>query len=186
MLGEPFDQSTVRVGVETRQREGHWDSPKAETNPFKLNGAQRMKTRLYAIIAALIPLTAAAAVIQGSPDVQQILGAAGYTDVREIEFSDGLWEAEARGSDARWHELHIDPANGQIFSAKDSSLSLAQIAATLEKAGYREVHDLDREDGIWEADATDASGQRVELRLAGIDGRVLHSEIDHTGMDHDD
>lgn len=138
-----------------------------------------MKTKLYALIAAILPLTVAAAVIQGSPDVQQSLTAAGYTEVREIEFSDGLWEAEARGTNGRWQELHIDPATGQIFSAKDPALSLAEIAASLERAGYRDVRDLDREGGIWEAEATDAGGQRVDLRLAGSDGRLLHSETEH-------
>lgn len=138
-----------------------------------------MKTKLYALIAAILPLTVAAAVIQGSPDVQHTVTAAGYTDVREIEFSDGLWEAEARSADSRWQELHIDPATGQIFSAKDPSLSVAEIATSLERAGYRDVGDLDREGGIWEAEATDATGQRVDLRLAGKDGRILHSETEH-------
>lgn len=138
-----------------------------------------MKTKHYALFAMLVPLTIAAAAIQGGPDVQNSLTAAGYAEVREIEFSDGLWEAQARGEHGRWQELHIDPATGQIFSAKDPALSLAEIAASLERAGYRDIRDLDREGGIWEAEATDANGQRVDLRLAGRDGRVLHSEAEY-------
>ena len=145
-----------------------------------------MKASLYAIIATIIPLSAAAAVVQGSQDIQQLLNAAGYADVREIEFSDGLWEAEARTANARWQEVYIEPSSGAILRPTDSSLPLAEIAARLEAAGYRQIHDLERDGGIWEAEATNASGERVELRLASTDGRILHSEVDHNEMGQDD
>lgn len=112
------------------------------------------------------------------------LNAAGYTQVRDFEFSEGLWEAEVRSANTRWQELYIEPKIGEIFRNSDSSLTLIEIAARLESAGYRDVRDLGREGGIWEAEAIDSSGQRVELRLAGTDGRVLHSEIDHNASDH--
>ncbi len=145
-----------------------------------------MKTSLFVIIATLIPLSISAAVVQGSQDIEKLLNAAGYADVREIEFSDGLWEADARTANARWQEVYIEPSSGAILRPTDSSLTLTEIAARLEAAGYRQVHDLERDGGIWEAEATNASGERVELRLASTDGRILHSEVDHNQMGHDD
>lgn len=147
-----------------------------------------MKTTLIAAALALVltPLGASAAALSGSDGVRDTLELAGYTDIREIEFSSGLWEANVRAGDGRWQEVYIDPANGEIFSAGSGAdpLGAAAIASGLEAAGYRQIRDLDREGGIWEAEAIDPQGQPVDLRLAGTDGRILHSEVDVD--DHDD
>ena len=39
----------------------------------------------------------------GPADITRILNAAGYTEIRDVEFDDGVWEADVRGSDGRWH-----------------------------------------------------------------------------------
>lgn len=147
-----------------------------------------MKTTplVAALVLGLAPLGASAAALCGSDGVRDTLELAGYADVREIEFSSGLWEADVRTGDGRWQDVHIDPASGEIFSENSgaSLLGAAAIASGLEAAGYRQIRDLDREGGIWEAEAIDPQGQTVELRLAGTDGRILHSEVEVD--DHDD
>ena len=128
---------------------------------------------------ALIPLLAALA--GGSPaDVVATLNAAGYAEVREVEFEDGLWEAEVRRANGLWGEVAIDPANGEVFDAQSPRplIELPAVVAAIENAGYRQIHDIDREGALWDADAYDRDGQRVELRISGYDGRIVTVQPD--------
>jgi hypothetical protein len=142
-----------------------------------------MKKTIFAIPFLPAALLAAAAGAQSGSgdDIRARLEAAGYTEVREIEFDSGLWEAEVRRADGRRGEVALDPASGEIFDSADgrASLDAAAIAAALESAGYTAITDLDRDGALWDAEAVDAAGQRVELRASGHDGRVLHVEAEH-------
>lgn len=51
-------------------------------------------------------------------------------------------------------------------------LSLAEILARLEKAGYRNIEKIEREHGNYEARATDTNGQRVKLYINPRTGEV--------------
>lgn len=134
---------------------------------------------------SLIPLALiAGAAFAQSPGIDEVrtrLQSAGYAEVRDIEFDSGLWEAEVKRADGRWGEIAFDAASGEIFDAKDGRtlLDVHGITAALEAAGYTGISDLDRDGAIWEAEARAADGQRVELRLSGYDGRVLHSDVDY-------
>ncbi len=122
---------------------------------------------------------AAQAVTPGaSADVAAQLARAGYSEIREIEYDDGLWEAEVRRANSRWGEVHVDPISGEVFDAQAprAQLDAAALIAALEAQGYTAINDLDREGATWGAEAMGADGQRVELRASGYDGRVLHSE----------
>lgn len=132
------------------------------------------------ILASCIPFAAHASDLRTVGDVGAELAAAGYAEAREIEFDDGLWEAEVRGDNGRWSEIHVDPASGEILDSRAATalLKAADIRVALEAVGYREIEDLDRDGATWEVDAVDARGQRVELRVAATDGRVLHSDVD--------
>lgn len=137
------------------------------------------------IILALIPAAffASAALAQsGSPqDVQTRLQEAGYSEIRDIEFDSGLWEAEVRRTDGRWGEVAFDPASGEVFDAKAGRTLIDSQGVTdaLHAAGYTDISELDRDGALWEVEARDAGGQRVELRMSGYDGRVLHSDPDY-------
>lgn len=127
-------------------------------------------------------LAAAGAAQTLSPQsIADTLRAAGYAEVREIEFEDGLWEAEVRRGNGYWGDVVVDPESGEIFDSLSTRplLSPEQAISKLEGAGYRDIHELERDGALWEADAVDASGQRVELRISGHDGRILHVQPDH-------
>jgi uncharacterized membrane protein YkoI len=138
--------------------------------------------RTIAIALPLVFVGAAfAADPVGGPDqVRDLLQKAGYSDIRDIEFDHGLWEAEARQGADRRHDIAIDPATGEIFDAKARAVVLdgAAVRAALTQAGYQNLRDLDRDGAIWEADATAPDGTAVEVRVSGYDGRVLHREAD--------
>lgn len=61
-----------------------------------------------------------------------------------------------------------------------------EVIRTLESAGYTDVHDLERDDGIYEAEATNASGQRVDLDIDPATANVLREEPDNDDDDDND
>lgn len=143
-----------------------------------------MKALLLISGATLAFAGAAAAQAISSPDSQQALDtlrSAGYGEVRELEFDDGLWEAEVQRENGHWGEVAVDPATGEIFDARSPRrlIAIGEVLAALESAGYRDVHDVDRDGALWEADAIGADGQPLELRISGYDGRILDARPDH-------
>jgi hypothetical protein len=138
------------------------------------------KIALLLLPAALFA-TGAFAQVGGAADVTSKLQAAGYAEVRDVEFDGGVWEAEVKRADGRWGEVAMDAASGEIFDAKAGKpmLDARGVAEALEAAGYTQITDLDRDGGLWEAEALDKDGTRVELRLAGNDGRVLSSDVEY-------
>lgn len=130
---------------------------------------------------ALVAATAFAQQIGGVADVEAKLRAAGYTEIKDIEFDSGLWEADVRRDDGRWADIAVDPATGEVFDSRDGRtvLDVRGVTDALASAGYTEVSDLDRDGALWDAEARDAQGQRVELRISGIDGRILHTDVEH-------
>jgi hypothetical protein len=134
-----------------------------------------------ALVLAGLSGTAFAAVAAGPTEITDTLRAAGYAEVRELEYDDGLWEAEVRRANGLWGEVAIDPATGEVFDAASPRplIELPQVLAALERAGYQQVHDVGRDGALWDADAYDAQGQRVELRISGYDGRILTVRADN-------
>ena len=55
---------------------------------------------------------------------------------------------------------------------------LAQARAALEAKGYRDVHDLEVDDGRFEVDAVNAQGERVDLELDLETFAVLYEDRD--------
>jgi len=52
------------------------------------------------------------------------------------------------------------------------------VRARLSSAGYTNVHDVDYEDGIWNAEADDPAGKDVELKIDPATGEVIGKEKD--------
>jgi hypothetical protein len=151
-----------------------------------------MKLRTLSLISLSIAALAAgglAAAADAAGDrnaAEQRLLAAGYQDVRELEFEQGVWEAEVRRADGRYAEVAVDAASGEVFDARDGRplLDAARIREALSAQGYRDLRDLDRDGALWDVDATDRDGARVELRVSAFDARVLSAALDDEG--HDD
>ncbi len=132
-----------------------------------------------------IALLAAAATVAGTglaqaqdaltaPQVRAQLEAQGYTKVHDIKFDDGMWEADATSANGKRVDVRLDPATGTIYPETSvSQLSEADIRAQLSTAGYTNVKDVKFDDGLWKAEATDANGQKLELRLDPTNGKVI-------------
>jgi uncharacterized membrane protein YkoI len=64
----------------------------------------------------------------------------------------------------------------QPEAARD--LAISEVIQKLEALGYTSIHDVEKDDGVWEVDATSPKGERVELELDPKDGRILRERPD--------
>jgi hypothetical protein len=112
------------------------------------------------------------------PQVQAKLTEQGYTKVHDLEFKNGMWEAQARSANGKSVDLRIDPKSGQVYpdSNKVSRMSEKDVRASLAAQGYTHVHDVDFDDGMWKAKAENPSGNDVKLKLDPQTGKVVGVE----------
>lgn len=114
-----------------------------------------------------------------APEVRAALEAKGYTHINDVEFDDGMWEADARSADGQRVDLRVDPATGEVYPEdRVSRLGEADVRARLAAAGYGNVHDVEFDDGVWTAEAEDAQGRDVKLTLDPDSGDVVGEERD--------
>lgn len=129
--------------------------------------------------AAAQPPTGAAADAMTAPQVRAALEAQGYTSVNDVEFDDGLWKADARSADGKRVEVRIDPATGKLYPDNAvATLGEADVRAKLTAAGYLKIHDVEFDDGLWKAEAEDASGRDLKLALDPETGEVIGKDRD--------
>lgn len=125
----------------------------------------------------------------GAAQVAAHVQALGYAQVEDLEFEDGFWEAEVRQHPrAPKQELLLHPitlevvqqtgAQHDAHAPSQPGLTAAQIVAQLQAAGYSRITDVEFDDGLWEAEATNARRQRVELKLHPQTGAVLREKLD--------
>lgn len=74
--------------------------------------------------------------------------------------------------------LLAGPALAQPDAAAGTSLTAEQVTAKLQAAGYTNVHDVEYDDGQWEADAVSADGRSVDLEIDPRTGAVTHESAD--------
>ena len=139
-----------------------------------------MKSIILSLTIAAVASGAYAQTHMSSADISARLSAAGYTEIKELEFEDGVWEAEAIRADGSRAEVAID-GNGNVLDIASGQPLLTRdaVIAMIQSAGYHNVHDLDRDGAIWDADAIDQQGQRMELRVNAFDGSVLNAQVDN-------
>jgi uncharacterized membrane protein YkoI len=137
---------------------------------------------------AAMTLALACATVTGAALAQEALTEAqirarlteqGYTKVNDVKFSDGVWKADARSADGNRMEVRLDPTTGKVYpNTGVANMSEADVRAALAAQGYTNVHDVDFEDGIWNAEADDAAGKDVEIKIDPANGKVIGKEKD--------
>ena len=111
--------------------------------------------------------------------VRAHLESQGYTDIKDVKFEDGMWEADATSADGKKVDVKLDPRNGTVYPDKAvSQLGEADIRAQLSSAGYTGVSDVKLDDGMWKAKGRTAGGEKVEVRLDPATGAVVAQEKD--------
>jgi uncharacterized membrane protein YkoI len=59
-----------------------------------------------------------------------------------------------------------------------TEIGIKEVIAKLEAMGYKNIHDIEKDDGRWEVDATTADGRRVELDIDPRDGSIIRERPD--------
>jgi uncharacterized membrane protein YkoI len=109
--------------------------------------------------------------------VRETLIHQGYTHIDDVKFDDGLWHADAKSADGSDVNLRIDPKSGKVYPDKEvSHLSEDDVRAALATQGYTKVHDVDFDDGVWNAKAHDKNGHRVEVTVDPNTGHVIDKD----------
>ncbi|MDO4724010.1 MAG: PepSY domain-containing protein [Comamonadaceae bacterium] len=132
-------------------------------------------------------------------DVLQRLHSLGYQQVHDVEMDDGFWTADAINRHGVPVELTLHPVTLELLGevgdddrrgpgaapqaqppawGPQGVLPASEVIARLQRAGYRHIHDLDFDDGYWEAEAINPAGFRVDLRLDPRTGAVLREKYD--------
>ena len=47
--------------------------------------------------------------------VKTAIANAGYKEVKDLKFKDGVWRSEARGGNKQWVKLAVGPVNGKVY-----------------------------------------------------------------------
>jgi len=138
------------------------------------------------VLTALLSLSTVAFAQDAAPkaplteaQVRARLTEQGYTKVNDVKFEDGVWKADARSAEGERVDVRLDAKTGQVYPDQQvANLSEADVRARLSAEGYTNVHDVDFEDGIWNAEADDPAGKDVELKLDPATGKVIGKEKD--------
>jgi len=140
-----------------------------------------MKKTLTALALALACASGAAWAQEAltAPQVRAKLTEQGYTKINDLKFADGVWKADARSADGNRVDVRLDPKTGRVYPDEQiAKMSEADVRAALSAAGYTNIHDVDYEDGIWNAEGDDPAGKDVELKIDPNTGKVIGKEKD--------
>ncbi|MCC6847005.1 MAG: PepSY domain-containing protein [Deltaproteobacteria bacterium] len=74
--------------------------------------------------------------------------------------------------------LTLVTAPRAMDAGRSHILAPQEIVRQLEDAGYKNVHDVELDDGVYEADATSRAGVPVDLEIDPLTGRVLREDVD--------
>jgi peptidase YpeB-like protein len=144
-----------------------------------------MKSKITSLTFALalgtlsLGVTSVAAAQQAmtEPQVNSQLNEQGYTEVHDLKFEDGMWHAKAKSANGDHVNLRIDASTGTVYPDEQvSRLSKKDVRASLETQGYTHVHDVDFEDGMWNAKARNPAGAKVKLKIDANSGKVIATD----------
>jgi hypothetical protein len=134
-------------------------------------------------LALAVPFAASACPPAGEPwtdeAVRAHLTAAGYTNINDVEFKEGVWNADATSPAGALVEVKLDTTTGKILPDNGApTITKESVMAMLLAAGYTNLHDVEFEGGVWKAEGHDPAGKDVELKIDPNTGKIIGSEMD--------
>ncbi|MUV12912.1 PepSY domain-containing protein [Noviluteimonas gilva] len=139
----------------------------------------KRKTLFLLVLACATGTAFAQQAVLTEPQIRAKLEAEGYTKVNDVKFEDGVWKADAKSADGNHVDVRLDAKTGAVYPDEQvANLNQASVTAKLTAAGYTNVHDVDYEDGVWNAEADDPAGKDVEVKIDAKTGAVIGKEKD--------
>ena len=111
-------------------------------------------------------------------DVRALMANQGYSEINDVEFKEGVWTADGKSADGTHVEIKVDNTGKIIPDTNVATITQDQIIIKAQEAGYKNVHDVDFEGGVWKVEAETADGVDVELKMDPNDGHIMGSEAD--------
>lgn len=106
----------VRAALEaegyTRIDDVEFDDGMWKADATNANG-KRMDVRIHPRTGQVYPEDASSNL--GEADIRASLAAAGYTNVHDVKFDDGVWKADANAPQGGEVDLKMDPATGEVI-----------------------------------------------------------------------
>lgn len=102
----------------------------------------------------------------------------GYSHIDDLKFKHGMWRADARSGNGEHVDLRIDARTGKAYpdDQKLARLGKDDVRAALASAGYTHVHDVEFDDGLWQAKAENGAGKDVKLQIDPDTGKVIGTD----------
>jgi hypothetical protein len=111
--------------------------------------------------------------------IETSIANAGYKEVENLKFKDGVWRTKARGGNKQWVKLQVGPLTGRVYPADaPSKLNEDEVSAKLAGFSYQNVKHVKFDDGLWSADAKTPHGEDVALLADPADGSVVAKSRD--------
>lgn len=108
-------------------------------------------------------------------DVLQRLDQAGYNQIHNIEYKDGMYKVEAYGSQGQQVTFDVNAKNMAIPTIENkakSYLTMLQVAHNVQRAGYSHIAQIEFDDKYYEITAYDANNKPVKLEVNSVTGEI--------------
>lgn len=147
------------------------------------------KTLLSLSLAAAAAVSAlpSMALAMGAQDALNVIAQNHYVAAHDLQKQYGYWTAKAISNDGQRATVLVKDADGSFTAVRKSDIgttlpSVAQVAQALRAGGWTYVHDLELDDGFWQAEARQnlLQGEKVEFVLHPQTLEVL-SQVGRSG-----
>lgn len=151
------------------------------SHPYKENGENTMKKMLLTAVALVVALSTSFALSasENAPltivDILQRLDKAGYHQIHEIEYKNGVYEVETYTAQGQKAKLRINAQNPTIPAMEKNAkpyLNMLQVAEKVQAEGYTRIHKIEFEHEHYEVKAYDMEGDKVKLHVDPVSGKV--------------
>ncbi|MFV0476342.1 MAG: PepSY domain-containing protein [Parahaliea sp.] len=118
--------------------------------------------------------------VSNATEAMNTFVADGYIAIYDLELRHGYWTAEATTANGTRVELLLN-AGGELSevgnpNTSDNIASAREVVEHLRSLGYTAIHEVELDDGFWEAEARKPSGEKVELTVHPVTLEIV-SEV---------
>lgn len=146
---------------------------------------KKPKTLATLALAAAAALPSMAFAL-GAQDALNVIAQNQYVAVHDLQKQYGYWTAKAISNDGQRATVLVKDADASFTAVRKSDIGstlpgVAQVAQALRAGGWTYVHDLELDDGFWQAEARqNLLGEKVEFVLHPQTLEVL-SQVGRSG-----